>query len=337
MIATMLKRFAYVSALLACAGCGGVGIQIFGFPNNPQPGQPVQFNIKLTNHGLCPVDSAVGVSTFFTDQQIISGSGTAGEVLIQLLCNGAIAGGGEQCTLSGDTITCTFPIPSIPLGAPEAPTQQNFSLTPPGLPQPIPCTQTGGTIQCQIPAVDRQAFSFSASHQHASLPSPGAPVSCGPASPPFAEVCLVPTMNAGDMTTFDVTLTSPLAVGTFRTFAFVQQTDGVCQGGSNQGQPCDTGGTDCTGGTCQSSICTSGADTGFGCATDSNCMGGGTGSCQPCFTQGPDSLVTPLGCDTTRIGPEGAPAASRTGLLTVVAALFVLGVFLLQRQRRRTN
>jgi hypothetical protein len=332
MRSSILKRLAWVPGLLLCAGCG-VGVQISGSPITAAPEQLVTFHVTVTNHGICPVVSAVALVPFASDAQL---AGEPGPQFIDLFCNGALSGDGAHCSVQGDMLTCNFPIPTIGPFAPVAPTQpQSFQMTPPGLPAPIPCTASPGTIQCQIPDADRQAFSIQNFQRPAGPLAPAGPPPCIPGPPPFDVICFPPEPLAGGATaSFDLPLNGPLAPGAYRTLAFLPQSDGVCQGGTNPGVPCSTiDDSPCTG-TCQVSICTSGTNTGDGCAIDSDC--GTNGVCQACRSQSGETAFLPLGCATTNVSPP-APAASRAGLLAVTVVLFALGAFLLRRRQSRTS
>jgi hypothetical protein len=340
MASMIAKRIAWAALVLMSAGCGGIGLRITGTPVHTETSQPVDFQINLTNHGLCPADSSLVVLPFVTDQQIIEEGDGEAEAILDLFCKGMVSFEGGVCTIAGDIITCNVPATGAPVG-PNASTQNSFLLLPSGLPAPIPCTRTGQTIQCQIPPADRQAFSFQSLRAQTSALAPTTPATCMPlSSDPMSPLgCLVPRLAAGGMTTLDLTLNSPSTPDTYRTLAFVDQTDGVCQDGPTPGRPCNTiESMPCGAGTCQTSICTSGTNTGDGCALDSDCVGGGTGSCQPCV---PDFTTTttapaPLGCATTSVGAP-VPAASYTGLLMVSSALLAFGAFQLLWRQRRTD
>ncbi len=341
MVSTVAKRIVWMAVVLMSAGCGGIGIGIISVPTNPNTSAPVEFQMKLTNHGQCPADSMVFLIPFVTDEQLIESGDGESEAFIELFCKGSINFGPGSCSLAGDIITCTLPPPMGPVG-PNASTQKSFVLGPSGLPAPIPCTQTGGTIQCQIPPEDQQAFSFQSLRAQAATQSPTLLTTCMPAPMlplPNAQECSAPRLTPGAMTTLDVTLTSPSDPGRYRTLAFVEQTNGVCQGGGGTipGQPCNTSDSmPCGSGTCQQSICTSGSNTGEGCAVDGDCIGGGTGSCQACVPDMTTTFVASAGCATTNVGTL-APVASNIGLLMVAAALFGVGAFLLLRHQRRTE
>src|SRR5574337_981477 len=242
MRATRLKQVAGVLLLSLCAGCG-IGVQIFGVPTTTTPGQPVNFQVKLTNHAICPAQSVAFIAAFVPNQ-IITSSPT-GQEFVDLFCNGSLTIGTEQCTLDGDVITCNTAVVTPGPFAPPA-TTQNFTLTLPGLPAPIPCTESGSTIQCQIPAADQQALTAAGSNEMSRHAAP--PVSCFPGGP-LSFVCLPPQLSAGAMTTFNLTLPAPALSGTLRTIVIEEQTNGVCQGGTSQGAPCGgVLGSSCAGG-----------------------------------------------------------------------------------------
>jgi hypothetical protein len=111
---------------------------------------------------------------------------------------------------------------------------------------------------------------------------------------------------------------------------------GVCKGGANAGQACDTSDSSpCPGSTCGEGICVGGDNDGLGCdvATQmTDCPNGGT--CKAC-NDVPQNGFLPVDCTTTYVSPEPVPLMSGWGLAGLAALLFGTGTLWLERRRTR--
>jgi hypothetical protein len=355
-----------VAAVVLCAGCELLDVEMTSTPDMVRRGQPVTFDLKVTNRSECPVFLEVLLVPFLTKTELETEffgdlpPNPPQEVLdfideLRMFVDELCSGGEPElpeppmfpasCSRSGDVIDCEMSGAVLPGGS--------GSMTFVTLGNRLRCEVDGGVMTCHL----RLPFRSMSATAGAVTEAANKPLSCFTAAElgidaDEADVfCFVGTpppfeaLGPGEMATGQVTLPAR-GEGVVRNFAIGVTNDpedlGVCKGGSDAGEPCslllndDPGTEQCPAGTCGEGICDGGDDDGEGCdeATEmADCQNGGT--CNLCAEPLSNSFL-PLDCtETTVIGLEPAPVMSRRGLLAMAAILLFVGSLWLQRRARR--
>ncbi len=361
-----------IIALVFSGGCRVLDVDMTSTPDAVRRGDPVTFDIKITNRSQCPLKPTVGaallafipLSAFnllvdlppnpppelleivealqmFFDELCTGGdppppmfpaatalatscTRSSGELICEVSgpapgregeqggVTFATSGDRLRCAIDGTLISCRLRIP-LPAGA----------------------TGAGGTIATAVQ--DMSCFTG----DDFGIPELSESESLG--------LCFVgnPMMGfevlpGGEMATGTVILPARGA-GVVRNLVFGisdQVEDlGVCKSGtSDAGEPCALDdSTDCDSGSgeCGAGICVGGSNAGNGCDTDTDCpdMGMDMGSCQLCADFPGNNSTLSLDCTTTHVGVEPAPATSLLSTAVLAGLLLAMGV---QWSRRRS-
>lgn len=360
-------RAAAAAALLCLSGCGLLTVEMTSTPETVRSGDPVTFDIKLTNTSQCPLEQSVAVLVPFISAAELNAEfgeippDAPPEVLAFI----------EELRQFVEEL-CTGGQPSIPT----PPAQQPAITRPAGL--STTCRRDDGAIVCRISGPVREpgnAMTFSlfgdrlqcevddqivGCEFHVPLPPMGEPsgvtsaaiqnLTClttdviGILGDEFGAACFVGTfplfegLGPNEMATGSVTIPANGA-GVTRNLIIAISGDaedaGVCKGGADAGEACDNSdSSECPGSTCGEGICVGGDTPGLGCdvATQmADCPNGGM--CHVCADV-PATDLLPIDCTTTYISPEGVPVMSPWTLAGLAVILFAAGSFWLQRWRR---
>jgi len=364
----MASRFASVGLLVGVtvlsSGCGLLDVRMTSAPESVLSGDPVTFDIKLTNRSQCPVEPAAAslvafipvgeFDTFvfgdlpedlppqvlqfieevrqFLDALCVGGDPPIPDVpVLPALASSCRRGNGEiVCEVSG----------LIP-----AREGSNDNVTFATLGDRAQCELESGTMRCRL----RIPLPMSPANTTAGALTQ--PLNCLTADQfsnavDFDALCFVGTFPAveglepGEMAMGQVTLPARGA-GVVRSLVVAMTTNedeaGVCKGGTDAGQACNrTDMTACPGSTCGEGICVGGDNNDRGCdvATQTaDCPNGGT--CAACADVSTNGFL-PLDCTTTTvIALEVAPAMSPWRLASLGAILLAAGSLWLRRRRGR--
>jgi hypothetical protein len=356
------------ATLVLCGGCGLLGVEMTSSPESVRKGDPVTFDIKLTNYSSCPLDTSAAILVAFLplkefdfglflriDDPNVEIPPEIVEFLEELsrffdvLCTGGtpeipiLPPLATSCRLGDGDLLCeaTGPAP-----AHEGEGGGSMTFATPG--DRLRCEIDEATMRCQLRfplpqgTADAAGTAAAANQPLTCLSAAelGDPVLVGEAE----AVCFLGTfpdlegLGPNQMGTGQVTLPARGA-GAVRNLVFAIGPDeddaGVCKGGANAGQACDRSSSeDCPTSSCGEGICVGGDFPGRGCdvstqATD--CPNGGM--CKQCDDV-PDVAFLPLDCTTTFISPETAPAMSPWGLVALAAILLAGGTLWLRRRAR---
>lgn len=356
-------RILALTLLVLVSGCTVLDVDMTSTPDVVRRGQPVTFDITLTNRSSCPLKTSAALliafipaENFLFEVLGVSRENVPPELaeLIDLLemffdelCSGGepippdLASAATSCVRSGGDVLCQM---SMPLPAHEGSTG---SSTFAGLGDRLQCEVDDGTVRCQL----RIPLPQGAETAHATSRAAAVePLSCIPADQvgelPFGDadaVCFVGSLST------NIEGLGPNGVGNGQialpargagrvrniVIAIADSDDelGVCKGGTNPGDACAMDDpTDCQdGGSCAEGICEGGANNGRGCDTGSAVMDCGAGiTCQPCSDLAQDSFL-PIDCTETIISAEPVPVMSPRLLAGLAVVLLLFGSFWLHR------
>ncbi|MGD9763770.1 MAG: hypothetical protein AB7V27_08665 [Candidatus Binatia bacterium] len=364
MPAKRIRRFVSgvaIPALLALGGgCSVLDVQLTSTPSTVASGEPVTFDIKLTNRSQCPIQRAgafliafVAAEDFFeTTVGAEVPDNAPPEVLAFIeelrrffddLCEGGNPtlptppNLSTACNRGDGEIVCTM---SGPLPANDGNTG---GMTFAGLGDRLQCSTDGGTMSCQLriplgtaaaaaegataAAATKALTCVDAGELELDSTETGADVLCFIGSPTSLQGLGPAEMASGQIVlpARGAGVVRNLLIG----FAVDDDDIGVC---SNSKEPCELSDPNaCLGGSCEPGICSGGVNDGAGCdpATATTDCGMGV-TCTRC-----DALAQglPIDCTTTVIGVRGAPAASPWGLISMAALLLVFGAVWLHLRR----
>jgi hypothetical protein len=191
----------------------------------------------------------------------------------------------------------------------------------------VACHRAGSRVTCQLPMLPSTNGEASGAVSTATLV-------CTPSGD--EAQCTASSLAGGEMVMANVSLTAPPGIsGTFQNLVFAGAFKlGVCKTGADQGQPCN-GDSNCTGGgvgSCGEGICVndmSDETTGVGCDVTADC---GTGaSCVACRGDGP-SIPLGIACSGIGVNLAAAPTMSPWALATATFVLLAIGVVAMRRQ-----
>ena len=358
---------------LSLGGCGLVSVDMTSTPSTVKHGDPVSFDIKLTNQSQCPLETSGAVLIPFISERELQAAFSqippnappeilafidALRMFLDELCSGgsptpptfpafatgpAVTSGtftnrlSGRCHLDGSDLACEI----------DGRVSGGNGMTFPLLGDRLECSIDDGIVRCLF---------------HIAL-SPGAapaavaaaaisPLTCltpqqlgAPNDQEFGAVCFLGTfpmitgLGPAQMAEGQITLPAHGA-GVVRNlvFAFSPNPDeaGVCKSGTSAGQACDVfDSASCPGSTCGEGICVGGDRPNDGCdvAMQATDCPNG-GTCKAC-NDVPQSGFLPLDCTTTYVSPEPAPVMSQWGLLATAAVLLMLGTWWVERRRER--
>jgi hypothetical protein len=369
MAAYKFTPVAMAMGLLAlCSGCNVLDVDMTSTPGSVRRGDPVTFDIKLTNRSQCPLETSAAILIAFIPaeeffEQIVGVEGeippdAPPEVLAFIealrrffdeLCSGGEPALPEfpelatSCRRGEGEIICDL---SGPLPAQQG---SSGSMTFSGLGDRLQCEVDDGTMRCQL----RIPLPNGTTTANATVATATQPLTCliaaelGGLSEEGDAICFLGTfpnniegLGPSEMATGQVVLPARGA-GAVRNLVFAISSGdddlGVCKGGGNAGDACNPADAeeDCPNSTCGEGICLNGTNPGLGCdkATEAGDCGAG-GTCQACDDFAEDSFL-PLDCTTTIIAAEPVPVMSPWALVGMAAVLFMFGALWLQRRRGR--
>jgi len=355
-------------ALLASAGgCGLVTVEMTSSPPTAQTGDPVTFNITLTNQSPCPMDTTFAILFPFISQseldaqfaeippdappEILEFVQELREFLDELCAGGQptiptppIIPAVEPPTLAGLTTGCRRGDGVI---------ECEFSLRLREQATPMSFALFRGRMQCEIvEQIARCRFE---------IPLPETAQTGGVTNAATALNCLTPEQLGlpsdvsleGEVGAFCIVGTFPMlrglegneiaagqvtlparGAGIMRNLIIVGSEDedeaGVCKGGATPGAPCELNVSNCFGGMCLPGICVGGTNSGQGCNALGDCPM--ASDCVQCAAELPIGAL-PIDCTTTYVSPEGAPVASPWALAVLACALVITGTYWLRRRR----
>jgi hypothetical protein len=326
-------------------------------PESVRRGDPVTFDIKLTNASSCPLRTSVAILEAFIPLREFEFVGLSDpdvppdiveffeqlRLFFDVLCSGGqpevpIITTVTSCQRGDGELICDASGP--------APAHQGGggSMTFATLGERLRCEIDDATMRCQLriplPQMDTAGGTATLAQSLSCLTAE----ELGLPDEELSAACFVGTfpsiggLGPNEMGTGQITLPARGA-GTVRNLVFASDGDeddaGVCKGGDNAGQACsrfESG--DCPGSTCGEGICMGGDFPGRGCDVAmqwTDCPNGGT--CKACDDV-PESTLLPIDCTTTIIAPEGAPAMSPWGLVALGGVLLATGTLLLRRRAR---
>lgn len=343
----------------AAGGCGVIEVVMTSAPDSARAGDPVAFDLKITNRSQCPsLPPEVVLEAFIPLQSIFAGLNSelppnAPPELIdffnelKMFFEEVCAGGNPTppmapiattaCRRGDGEMVCTATGPA------PAHEGENTSMTFATLGNRVRCELDAGTMRCELHLPLANGTAPAAGGAAALLVTQSLDCITGPEfvdqNAPVA-VCAVGSINnpqglaPGEMATGQVTLRAQGA-GNLRNLVFIaNNSDGVCKGGANAGQACESGG--CPGSSCGEGICKGGSNDGKGCdvpnaATD---CPGVSATCVACDTTTGAAFLS-FDCTSTYVSPEPAPTMSPWGLASMAVGLLVAGSLWLRRGQGR--
>lgn len=364
----LILAIAVLAGATAIGGCGVVTVQMTSTPDIVRSGDPVTFDITLTNQSPCPVENTVAILIPFIPQWELDAEFTGipadapPEILefiqalrdfLDELCAGgtppfptppaiAVAAGSRgpglaaACQFDDDKIRCKFSMPTrggsnglsftlfqgrLLCSVDDSIVNCGFEVDVPG--GEAPSATTSAVVQQQLNCLTPEQLGVGVIEEE--LGEVGAVCFIG-VFPMFEG------LTGNGVANGQVTLPARGA-GPMRNLVIAISPDsdevGVCEGGSDAGEPCDLFDSgDCTGGTCSPGICVDGGTPGAGCDADGDCAGG---TCEDCAVEVPP-MALPIDCTTTYVSPEAVPVTSMWGLAGLALALAVAGTLWLRRR-----
>ena len=358
-----------VGVLALASGCAVLDVDMTSYPQVVRAGDPVKFDIKLTNRSQCPLDTSVALLVAFIPESEFLFENlppdTPYEVrefikVLQRFFDKLCSGGEPEipefpelattCQRGEGEILCRM---TGPLASQQG---NSTSMSFASIGDRLQCEVDEGTMSCllHLPVPSEQASGSGAGNGESEY------LNCFPlghfgmdefSSVGSSAICFVGNFpNIGGlgprgMARGEVTLKAR-GVGIVRNlvFAFADDEDnlGVCRDGGNYGKACDLDDDGCYEGSCEAGICVGGGNAGQGCdPTVAECSGAecvqtecSGGTCVACDSLAVDTFL-PIDCTTTVIEPEPAPVMSSWGLVVMAAALLVFGSLWLQRRGRQ--
>jgi hypothetical protein len=362
-----IGRVLGVTLLVLASGCAVLDVDLTTTPDIARPGDPVTFDVTLTNRSSCPLETSVAIiipfiqaenflTEFFGASRSrvpeIEGLFELLESFFDELCSGGdpapptVPAVTSSCDMTSDAVVCqlSMPLPQHAGGTGSA----SFA----GLGDSLQCELSDGTLRCQL---------------RIPLAAPGAPADAVNNAIVPALTCvrieevddpLLEAEFAGtDALCFlgslpDVDGLGPNAMangqivlpargaGRVRNLVIAigdnEDDMGVCKDGSaDEGQPCDLESmTDCPGSSCGEGICEGGGNDGLGCDTSTAMMDCPGGSCVECDDLAEDSFL-PIDCTEMIISAQPAPVMSTWMLAGLAVVLALFGTLWLRRRAVR--
>jgi IPTL-CTERM motif len=358
---TFARSVLALSLLALSSGCNSLGVEMTSTPDSVRRGDPVMFDIKLTNRSQCPLTlgaaeliAFIPVENFF--ELLFEGEippDAPPEVLefveeVRRFFDELCSGGEPQlpeppmlatsCSRGPGEIVCEL---SRPLSAQQG---SSGSMTFAGVGDRLRCEVDGGTMRCRL----RIALPNGSATANATVAAAVKPLTCltdadfGGDLEDVDALCFIGTFPAveglgpNEMATGQVTLAAR-GSGTVRNLVIaITNNDadlGVCKGGSAEGEACDMEDVDpCPGGSCGAGICLEGANDGLGCDEATAMMDCPDGTCKLCADVAENGFL-PIDCTTTIIAAEPVPTLSPWGLMALAAVLLAFGLLWSQRRR----
>jgi hypothetical protein len=288
----MRGRSLFLVALAAlCAGCG-VDIDIIGGETATCDGR-VTFQIKVTNVSACPLFSLANANApfDFAFLPLVPAEQVEQDMLFDEVCGSDASALGSSLAEAGSFIPMDMALAALASVSTAA----------------VSATCTGPGVSCF--ALPEGPF-----------PAPGV-------------ACQLGSLAPDEMVMLSCEAQAGPGVGSFFNPAIAGLVaSGVCKAGPGQGNPCIED-SDCgTGGECGEGICDGGGNDGNGCDTTampSECEGG---ACIDCSSNGGFGID----CSQTVVAPcaaAPAPAASPWALAVMVGVVFATGGLTLRRLR----
>lgn len=364
-----------IMAGLSLGGCGLVSVDMTSTPATVKRGDPVTFDIKLTNQSQCPVASTAAFLIPFISPNEFEAlfavevpPNAPPEILefirelrifLDELCSGgtptppipptfatgpAVTAGtvsermSARCHLNGHEVECL--IAGRVSGAESGMT---FAL----LDDRLDCSVDDGTVRCLFHLSLTQDSAPAATTSAASSPLTClTPAQLGiPGEQEFGAICFLGSFpmfsGLGPLQMAEGQITLPAhGSGLTRNLVIAMSIDaedaGVCKGGASAGEACDRSDLmPCPSSSCGEGICVGGDTPGVGCDVATEATDCPNGGMCKACSDTAQSDFLPLDCTTTYVSPEAAPAMSVWGLMTMAALLLMVGTWWLERRRAR--
>jgi len=328
-----------LAAAMALYGCT-IDVDLASAPKVVAPGEPVTFDVQVTNQSTCPVGRVVTFLVPFVPrnylidqipnpqcQQVLSDAADA-------FCTGRsyqFPDGQAGCRIEAGELICEVAgaLPPLP---------PNYAEQPVAVPMTsgsdsITCEARDGSVACRIP---ESLYVDLLNAAEAESEESSAPFECEQ-QPSGIVRCFVIALDPGE-TKSDRIMLAPENVGAYRNWvlSFADLDGGVCgPAAPRPNLPCETVFTPCAvGGACLPGICVGGANAGYGCnPANPKCP---DGTCTACGLSDPNQVQAALACTTTVAAlPQGAPAMSWWAMFAGVGVLLGAGSLTLGRMRRR--
>jgi hypothetical protein len=325
-----------LTAVIALNGCV-IDVDLTSEPKVVAPGEPVRFDLQVTNRATCPVGGVVSLlfpfvpRNYFIDQ-------IANPALRQTLSNAAdvfctsrsyeFPDGDARCRIEEGELICE--IDGNKILPPGYYAQAPVALSGTWGDNEVTCETTETSVLCRIPeSLYADALRTATAESEESLGS----LHCVETSGGIV-ICVAALLDPAE-TKSDHISVAPADAGAYRNWvlSFSTVAGGVCSGpGLLRNLPCDAG-SPCPGiRTCRPGICAGGANAGYGCTTGGDCP---DGSCSQCELPDEGEVQAGLSC-TTAVAtlPLGAPAMSWWAMFAGIGLLFGAGGLSLHRARR---
>ncbi len=331
----LLSKLALGLALAAlCAGCG-IDVDLTSTPATVHVGEPVTFDIAMTNRSSCPVGNVTAILVPFVPKDFLisrisdPNQQAQASAAADAFCTGGdytVPGGMAECQIIDGEIICM--VGGDTSGSTSA---ASAVMTTVGGDE-IHCDTNASGVTCHIPpSIAGMGEHMAADSSSETTANSLSPVVCGIGPNGHAGACFTLKLDAGETKTGQLVFT-PIYGGTLHnwTVAFSTKNNGVCKTAKNV--PCEDI-NDCPGQTdCLPGICVGGDLDGYGCNSNGDCETGGV--CSPCTTPEDGQVLSGLACTTTDAIGYRAPAMSPWALAFAALVLLAMG-YLGFRQGRR--
>jgi hypothetical protein len=330
---------ATVIAAALSAGCGRIDVDLSSTPSAVRIGEPVTFNVTLTNRSTCPLGNVTALLLPFVPKDLLINRIQDPAVrqtlsdAVDAFCTGGtfdIPGSGG-CQISNGELTC--------MGNDTAGDTTSGALATATMLSTgdgnVTCETDGSHITCHIPqSIVAMGEQIGADATANSL----SPVVCGAGPNGRLGACFTLKLDPSETKSGQFMLT-PTDGGLTRNWilAFATRNKGVCKTGT-KGVPC-SGDSDCSGmsNTCGSGMCSGGSNDGFGCDDSTECPDPGV--CVACTVPPDGQLLSNLACTTTNVvlAATKAPMLSSRGLIAAVVLLLAVAYLAFRRTRNQTE
>jgi len=328
----------FLGASIALSGCV-IDVDLSSEPKVVAPGEPVRFDVQVTNRANCPVGRVVSFLVPFVPRNYFIDK-IQNEEARRILTDATDAfclgrsydfpGVEAGCRIDDGELICEIDGRDIP----EIFFAQESAVRPDTAGgDEITCEGSGGSVLCHVPESMYVDLLNAAS---AETEASSSPFECQ-MQPSGIVRCFVLGLDAGE-TKSDHISVAPEEVGTYRNWilSFANIAGGVCGPAAfRPNLPCDEVFTPCAlGGACLPGICTAGPNAGYGCnpANPVQCPS----SCTLCQLPDDGEVFSGVACTTaTAAFPVGAPALSWWGLVTGLGTLLGVGALPFVRAHRR--
>ena len=330
-----------ITATALCAGCR-IDVGLNSSPPTVRIGQPVTFDVTLTNRSTCPVGNVTALLFPFIpkDQRISQISDPverqALSDAVDAFCTGGNynPGGMSSCQIVNGELICEA---GDTTGDTTGTTQSEMTMLS-SEEGDVTCSTDGSQVTCRVPpSIVQMGEQLGASSGGDATAGSLSPVICAAGPNGNLGACFTAKLDVNETKTGQIVIPANES-GIVRNWiiAFATKNNGVCKAGAGtKGVPCENS-SDCPGAAaCGAGLCSGGANDGFGCDTataGTDCPGGGT--CNLCTTTPEEGeVLSGLACTTTDVTGQTAPVMSRWGMAAVVVLLLGVGYAAFRRTR----